>query len=171
MDTEERIRKNIEDILQNHAQEIKTIEAQIDLEKATLEADLEEIRARVFPSVRYDTVRVQSSADPDAKMIRMMEAIERRQKRSERAIAPLEERKRQIEAVYQHVLCLDAKSKCVLLTLYYPKRTYEEAAEALEVDVSTIARRRNAAIASLVKRLKMSENESLHRKKGKAVRI
>jgi DNA-directed RNA polymerase specialized sigma subunit len=101
----------------------------------------------------------------------MMEAIERRQNRSERAIAPLEERKRQIETVYQHVLCLDAKSKCVLLTLYYPKRTYEEAAEALEVDVSTIARRRNAAIASLVNRLKMSENESLHRKTGKAVRI
>lgn len=153
MDTEERIRKNIEDILQNHAQEIKTIEAQIDLEKATLEADLEEIRARVFPSVRYDTVRVQSSADPDAKMIRMMEAIEKRQKRSERAIAPLEERKRQIEAVYQHVLCLDAKSKCVLLTLYYPKRTYEEAAEALEVDVSTITKRRKVAIKKLTNRI------------------
>lgn len=153
MDTEERIRKNIEDILQNHAQEIKTIEAQIDLEKATLEADLEEIRARVFPSVRYDTVRVQSSADPDAKMIRMMEAIERRQKRSERAIAPLEERKWQIEAVYQHVLCLDAKSKCVLLTLYYPRRTYEEAAEVLDVDVSTITKRRKVAIKKLTNRI------------------
>jgi len=153
VDIEERIRKNIEDILQNHAQEIKTIEAQIDLEKATLEADLEEIRARVFPSVRYDTVRVQSSADPDAKMIRMMEAIERRQKRSERAIAPLEERKRQIEAVYQHVLCLDAKSKCVLLTLYYPRRTYEEAAEVLDVDVSTITKRRKVAIKKLTNRI------------------
>lgn len=153
MDTEERIRKNIEDILQNHAQEIKTIEAQIDLEKATLEADLEEIRARVFPSVRYDTIRVQYSTDPDAKMIRMMEAIERRQKRSERAIAPLEERKRQIEAVYQHVLCLDAKSKCVLLTLYYPRRTYEEAAEVLDVDVSTITKRRKVAIKKLTNRI------------------
>lgn len=171
MAAEERIRKNIEDILQNHTQEIRTIEYQIDAEKAALEADLEEIRARVFPSVRYDTIRVQSSNDPDAKMIRMLESIERREKRSERAIAPLEERKRQIETVYQHVLCLDAKSKCVLLTLYYPKRTYEEAAETLDVDVSTIARRRNTAIASLVKRLKMSENENIHRKTGKAVRI
>lgn len=159
MDTEERIRKNIEDILQNHAQEIKTIEAQIDQEKAALEADLEEIRARVFPSVRYDTIRVQSSADPDAKMIRMMEAVERRRKRSERAIAPLEERKRQIEAVYQHVLCLDAKSKCVLLTLYYPRHTYEEAAYILGVETSTITRWRRKAIDRLAKRITRLSND------------
>lgn len=160
MDAEKRIRKNIEDILQNHAQEIRTIDAQIEAERAALEADLEEIRARAYPSMKYDNVRVQFSTDPDGKMIRMMEKIEKRRARAERNIEALEERKRQIETVYQHVLSLDAKSKCVLLTLYYPKHTYEEAAEILEVDVSTIARRRNAAIASLIKRFWNKERKA-----------
>lgn len=171
MDAERRIRRNIEDILQNHAQEIKTIEAQIDQEKAALEADLEEIRARAYPSMKYDNVRVQSSTDPDGKMIRMMEKIEKRRARAEKNIEALEERKRQIETVYQHVLSLDAKSKCVLLTLYYPKHTYEEAAEILEVDVSTIARRRNAAIAFLVKRFWREEKNRLPTDGEKYVKI
>lgn len=153
MDTEERIRKNIEDILQNHAQEIRTIDAQIEEERAALEADLEEIRARAYPSMKYDNVRVQSSIDPDGKMVRMMEAIECRRARTERTIAALEERRQQIEAVHHNILSLDAKSKCVLLTLYYPRCTYEEAAFRLGVETSTVTRWRRTAIDRLTRRM------------------
>jgi DNA-directed RNA polymerase specialized sigma subunit len=171
VDAERRIRRNIEDILQNHDQEIMTIDAQIEAERAALEADLESIRARAYPSIKYDDVRVQTTSDPDGKMVHIVEAIERRRKRAERNIAALEERRRQIEAVYHNILSLDTKSKCVLLTLYYPKRTYEEAAEILNVDVSTIARRRKAAITSLVKRFWHTEKNRLPANEEKCVKI
>lgn len=148
-----------------------TIDAQIEAERAALEVDLESIRARAYPSIKYDDVRVQTTSDPDSKMVHIVEAIERRRKRAERNIAALEERRRQIEAVYHNILSLDTKSKCVLLTLYYPKRTYEEAAEILNVDVSTIARRRKAAITSLVKRFWHTEKNRLPAYEEKCVKI
>lgn len=169
MNVEERIRRNIEDILQNHAQEIRTINAQIEAERIQLEVDLEEIRSRAWPSMKYDAVRVQTSIDPDAKMIGMMDAIERRRSGTERIVATLEDRRRQIEEVHHHIFGLDSVSKCVLLTLYYPKRTYEEAAEILEADVSTIARRRKTAIASLTKRFWDREKQAFKPNRGSGV--
>ena len=89
-----------------------------------------------------------------------MEAIDRRTDAANRRIAALEERRRQIERVYEAVLAMDAKAKIVLLTLYYPRRTYEQAAEALGVDVSTISRQRKNAVESLARRVARLEGES-----------
>ena len=41
--------RRVYDILKNHDQEMSTIEAQIDAERAALEEDLEAIRARAYP--------------------------------------------------------------------------------------------------------------------------
>lgn len=151
---EERTARRVYDILKNHDQEIRTIEAQIDAERAALEEDLAEIRSRAYPrGVRYDTPRVQSSPDPDGTMVKIAAAIERRTARTKRAIDALEERQRQIENVHAAVLAMDAKSKIVLLTLYYPRRTYEQAAEALNVDVSTVSRQRKTAVDRLTRRI------------------
>ena len=48
---------------------------------------------------------------------------------------------------------MDAKSKIVLRTLYDPRRTYEQAAEALGVDVSTVSRQRKTAVDRLTRKL------------------
>ena len=117
--------RRVYDILKNHDQEMSTIEAQIDAERAALEEDLEAIRARAYPrGVRYDTPRVQSSPDPDGLLVKVADAIQRRTARTKRATDALEERQRQIENVHEAILTMDAKSKIVLLTLYYPRRTY-----------------------------------------------
>lgn len=153
-DRTERTTRRVYDILKNHDQEIRTIEAQIYAERAALEEDLEEIRSRAYPrGVRYDTPRVQSSPDPDGVMVKMAAAIERRTARTKRAIDALEERQRQIENVHAAVLDMDAKSKCVLLTLYYPRRTYEQAAEILNVDISTVSRQRKTAVERLARKI------------------
>lgn len=150
---EVRTANRIYDILKNHDQENKTIEAQIEAERAALESDLAEIRARAYPrAVRYDTPRVQSSPDPDGRMVKIAAAIERRTARTKRAVAALEERQRRIENVHEIVLAMDAKSKIVLLTLYYPRRTYEQAAAALGMDVSTVSRQRKTAVEHLVRK-------------------
>lgn len=99
-DSVEKTTGRVYDILKNHDQETRTIEAQIDAERAALE-----------------------------------------------------ERQRQIERVHDAVLDMDAKSKIVLLTLYYPRRTYEQAAEALGVDVSTVSRQRKTAVDRLTRKL------------------
>ena len=71
--------RRVYDILKNHDQEMSTIEAQIDAERAALEEDLEAIRARAYPrGVRYDTPRVQSSPDPDGLLVKVADAIQRR---------------------------------------------------------------------------------------------
>lgn len=153
-DRVERTTRRVYDILKNHDQESRTIEAQIAAERDALEEDLEEIRSRAYPrGVRYDTPRVQSSPDPDGQMVKMADAIQRRSARTKRAIDALEERQRQIERVHEAVLAMDAKSKIVLLTLYYPRRTYEQAAETLGVDVSTVSRQRKTAVERLARRI------------------
>lgn len=153
-DRVERTTRRVYDILKNHDQETRTIEAQIEAERAALEEDLKEIRSRAYPrGVRYDTPRVQSSPDPDGQMVKMADAIQRRTARTKRAIDALEERQRQIDNVHEAVLAMDAKSKIVLLTLYYPRRTYEQAAETLGVDVSTVSRQRKAAVDRLARRI------------------
>lgn len=150
----ERTAGRVRDILKNHDQEIRTIEAQIESERACLEKDLEEIRSRAYPrAIRYDTPRVQSTPDPDGNLVKIAAAIERRTARTKRAVDALEERQRQIEAVRETVLAMDAKSKIVLLTLYYPRQTYEQAAEALGVDISTVSRQRKDAVDKLVRRI------------------
>lgn len=149
----ERTTRRVYDILKNHDQEMSTIEAQIDAERVALEKDLEEIRSRAYPrGVRYDTPRVQSSPDPDGLLVKMADAIQRRTARTKRAIDALEERQRQIENVHEAVLTMDAKAKIVLLTLYYPRRTYAQAAEILDMDVSTVSRQRKTAVERLARK-------------------
>lgn len=153
-DSVEKTTGRVYDILKNHDQESRTIEAQIEAERAALEEDLAEIRSRAYPrGVRYDTPRVQSSPDPDGLLVKVAAAIERRTDRAKRAVAALEERQRQIDRVHDAVLDMDARSKIVLLTLYYPRRTYEQAAEALGVDVSTVSRQRKTAVDRLTRKL------------------
>lgn len=153
-DSVEKTTGRVYDILKNHDQESRTIEAQIEAERAALEEDLAEIRSRAYPrGVRYDTPRVQSSPDPDGLLVKVAAAIERRTDRTKRAVAALEERQRQIDRVHDAVLDMDAMSKIVLLTLYYPRRTYEQAAEALGVDVSTVSRQRKTAVDQLTRKL------------------
>lgn len=153
-DSVEKTTGRVYDILKNHDQESRTIEAQIEAERAALEEDLAEIRSRAYPrGVRYDTPRVQSSPDPDGLLVKVAAAIERRTDRTKRAVAALEERQRQIDRVHDAVLDMDARSKIVLLTLYYPRRTYEQAAEALGVDVSTVSRQRKTAVDRLTRKL------------------
>ena len=153
-DSVEKTTGRVYDILKNHDQESRTIAAQIEAERAALEEDLAEIRSRAYPrGVRYDTPRVQSSPDPDGLLVKVAAAIERRTDRTKRAVAALEERQRQIDRVHDAVLDMDARSKIVLLTLYYPRRTYEQAAEALGVDVSTVSRQRKTAVDRLTRKL------------------
>ena len=153
-DSVEKTTGRVYDILKNHDQESRTIEAQIEAERAALEEDLAEIRSRAYPrGVRYDTPRVQSSPDPDGLLVKVAAAIERRTDRTKRAVAALEERQRQIDRVHDAVLDMDARSKIVLLTLYYPRRTYEQAAEALGVDASTVSRQRKTAVDRLTRKL------------------
>ena len=135
--------RRVYDILKNHDQEMSTIEAQIDAERAALEEDLEAIRARA---------RVQSSPDPDGLLVKVADAIQRRTARTKRATDALEERQRQIENVHEAILTMDAKSKIILLTLYYPRRTYAQAAELLDMDVSTVSRQRKTAVDRLVRK-------------------
>lgn len=151
---EERTTRRVYDILKNHDQETRTIEAQIEAERAALEADLAEIRTRAYPPAPFATIRpgVQSSPDPDGNMVKIAAAIERRTARTKRAVEALEERQRQIENVHEIVLAMDAKAKIVLLTMYYPRRTYEQAAEALGMDVSTVSRQRKTAVERLVRK-------------------
>lgn len=154
MDNEKALKARIMEILKNHDQETKVIHQQIAAERASLEADLEDILSRSYPSGGMsDTgVRVQSSPDPDKKMIGMVVERDRRRNQADEAIKALEVQLRQIEAVKIHIYSLDTQSKCVLLTLYYPYRTYIEAAGELDVEVSTIIRWRKKAIDRLIKR-------------------
>lgn len=87
----------------------------------------------------------------------MVDRRDRRRARADEAIANLERQLRQIEEVRSLVLTLDTRSKCVLLALYYPYRSYEEAAEFLQVDRTTVYRQREIALNKLFNRAERSK--------------
>ena len=156
---ESQVRTRVMDILRNHDQEARVIEAQIAAEKESLEYDLEEIlMSGAYPSTAINpTGGRASSPDPDGNLVRMVDRRDRRRARADEAIANLERQLRQIEEVRSLVLTLDTRSKCVLLALYYPYRSYEEAAEFLQVDRTTVYRQREIALNKLFNRAERSK--------------
>lgn len=156
---ESQVRTRVMDILRNHDQEARVIEAQIAAEKESLEYDLEEIlMSGAYPSTAINPTGVRaSSPDQDGNLVRMVDRRDRRRARADEAIANLERQLRQIEEVRSLVLTLDTRSKCVLLALYYPYRSYEEAAEFLQVDRTTVYRQREIALNKLFNRAERSK--------------
>ena len=156
---ESQVRTRVMDILRNHDQEARVIEAQIAAEKESLEYDLEEIlMSGAYPSTAINPTGVRaSSPEPAGNLVRMVDRRDRRRARADEAIANLERQLRQIEEVRSMVLTLDTRSKCVLLALYYPYRSYEEAAEFLQVDRTTVYRQREIALNKLFNRAERSK--------------
>lgn len=147
------------EILRNHDQEARVIEAQIAAEKEALEADLEIILESAYPSSQLSDagVRVQSSPDPDGRLVHMVDKRDRRRQRANEAIGNLEHQLQQITEVQNLVYTLDTRSKCVLLALYYPYRSYDEAAEFLQVERTTVYRQREIALNRLFARAERSK--------------
>ena len=111
----------------------------------------EDILESAFPSSQLSDagVRVQSSPDPDARMVNMVTRTEKRRNTADRRIGALERQTQQIEDVLAAILDMDSQSKCVLLALYYPFRSYKEAADFLHMAKATIYRQRKTALDSL----------------------
>ena len=156
---ESKVRTRVMEILRNHDQEARVIEAQIAAEKEALEADLEFILESAYPSSQLSDagVRVQSSPDPDGRLVRMVDKRDRRRQRANEAIGNLERQLQQITEVQNLVYTLDTRSKCVLLALYYPYRSYDEAAEFLQVERTTVYRQREIALNRLFARAERSK--------------
>lgn len=156
---ESKVRTRVMEILRNHDQEARVIEAQIAAEKEALEADLEFILESAYPSSELSDagVRVQSSPDPDGRLVRMVDKRDRRRQRANEAIGNLERQLQQITEVQNLVYTLDTRSKCVLLALYYPYRSYDEAAEFLQVERTTVYRQREIALNRLFARAERSK--------------
>ena len=127
--------------------------------RQALEADLEFILESAYPSSQLSDagVRVQSSPDPDGRLVRMVDKRDRRRQRANEAIGNLERQLQQITEVQNLVYTLDTRSKCVLLALYYPYRSYDEAAEFLQVERTTVYRQREIALNRLFARAERSK--------------
>lgn len=154
---ESKVRTRVMEILRNHDQEARVIEAQIAAEKEALEADLEFILESAYPSSQLSDAVVQSSPDPDGRLVRMVDKRDRRRQRANEAIGNLERQLQQITEVQNLVYTLDTRSKCVLLALYYPYRSYDEAAEFLQVERTTVYRQREIALNRLFARAERSK--------------
>lgn len=116
------VRFRVMDVLRNHDQEARVIESQIAAERAALAEDLKEILESAFPSSQLSDagVRVQSSPDPDARMVNMVTRTENRRNTADRRIGALERQAQQIEDVLSAILDMDSQSKCVLLARITP---------------------------------------------------
>lgn len=152
------VRLRVMDILRNHSQEMRVIEAQIAAEKESLEADLEEILLqKAYPSTSLNPSGIRSpSLTPDDKLVQIVEKRDRRKQQAESRIADLKKQLAQIEEVKSIIYQLDTRSKCVLLALYYPYRSYNAAAEFLQTERTTIYRQRKIALERLFTRVEKS---------------
>ena len=100
------VRFRVMDVLRNHDQEARVIESKIAAERAALAEDLKEIMESAFPSGQLSDagVRVQSSPDPDARMVNMVTRAEKRRNTAARRIGALERQAQQIEDVLSAIL-------------------------------------------------------------------
>ena len=141
----------IVDILENHDVELAALNRQLETLGATLEADLEEIRNRVYPgAIRYDLEKVQSSSDPDGALVAVVQACDERREQHKRDVQMILSRLRDIRGVYSAIQQLDALGKATLLNLYDPRKTMEQVAELMGVDVRTVQSRKAKGIENLV---------------------
>lgn len=138
-------------VLKHHDRELQAVEKQIAYERETLEEDLKRIRARALPgAVDYGKDPVQGgSPDPDGKMVAVMDALDHRKEAADRVFKKLTQQREEIEGIRLTILDMEDPNKDVLLALYYPYRTYEQAAAELGIDRSTVARRREIAFKKL----------------------
>ena len=139
---ESKIRTRVMEILRNHDQEARVIEAQIAAEKEALEADLEIILESAYPSSQLSDagVRVQSSPDPDGRLVRMVDKRDRRRQRANEAIGNLERQLQQITEVQNLVYTLTPVRNasflpCTTLTGHTTKRLNSfKSKEQLSID-------------------------------------
>ncbi len=153
---ESKVRTRVMEILRNHDQEARVIEAQIAAEKEALEADLEFILESAYPSSQLSDagVRVQSSPDPDGKT-----GSHGRQARPKKTKSKRSDRQPGTPTSTDHRgskpgLHPGHPFEC-LLALYYPYRSYDEAAEFLQVERTTVYRQREIALNRLFARARL----------------
>lgn len=147
-------RIELEDILKRHEQTEKTIKEQIRSEKSKSEHNREAIILSAFPSVAsFESVKVQRSIKPNSKLDQVIYELELLERGTNNIIYQLENKLNDINRVYQEIINLESKHSEVLITLYYPTRTYEKAAEIIGCDYSTIKNRRKKAISILYKNI------------------
>lgn len=143
--------KTVIDILENHEIETAALDRQLEQLAVALDADLEEIRSRVYPgAVSYDRDRVQGTPTPmDTRLVAVVQACDERREQYKNDVAVILERIREIRKVYTTIQQLDSMDKAVLLNMYYPRRSSEEVAGMMKSTAKTINRRRDAAVEAL----------------------
>lgn len=149
------VRRRVIEILKNHAREETVILQRIADEDTKLLRDMEEILSKAYPTTASSDagVRVSSGTQhPDEKMLQIVDERTRRNNEAEAKKEPLRHQLQQIYLVEEIVQQLDTNDKCALTALYYPYRTYEEAAKLLCMDRSTLRRHAVVAIDRLTKR-------------------
>lgn len=152
--TREEICRQVLGILRNHSQLQRTIELQIESEKAALLRDIEDIASRAYPSRSISEIHNSTGGlmDHDGLIVNLVDKIDKRKQTGAARIERLNSELNKIDCVQRLILELDAKSRIVLTALYYPYRTYYAAAQLLEVEVTTITRQRSAALIALFKK-------------------
>lgn len=138
-------------ILKNHDTETAILQDQIEMENNSLQEDLDRIYGAVgIKAVEYDNVKVISSVKGDSKIASAIAKAEARRIRHERKIEQFQTEMEAIDSVYKLITLQDGMNRAVLLTLYYPYRSYSDAARILGYSIQSIVRFRSQAIDALV---------------------
>lgn len=80
----------------------------------------------------------------------MVQACDDGREQHKRDVQMILSRLRDIRGVYSAIQQLDALGKATLLNLYYPRKTMEQVAELMGVDVRTVQSRKAKGIENLV---------------------
>ena len=138
-------------ILNNHELEEALLRDQLERERISCQDDLERIYGIVgIKTLDYSDVKVMSSAKDDSRLATVVAMAEERREQYEEKAAEFRLELEAITSVYKLVCFMDGMDRAVLLALYYPRRTYGEAAKLLGYSTTAITRHRSKAIERLV---------------------
>lgn len=155
MSMNDQTRRRVIEILKNHAREETLLLQRLADEDIALTREMDAILSKAYPTTASSDagVHVSSSAvHPDEKLMSIVDERSKTTERSEMRKAPLRHQLQQIYLVEELVQQLDTNDKCALTALYYPYRTYDDAAKLLGMDRSTLRRHAAVAINRLVQR-------------------
>lgn len=138
------------DVLIHHGTDEYLIRREMENEKKKLQADLEELYSILgIKAIVYQADKIQSSADPDAKLVAVMDKIQIRRDLYAISSERLQRKLNTIHGVKACIMDLPVADRNLLLALYYPRATYIEAARILGYDRSYVVRHRVEAIEKL----------------------
>ena len=140
----------IKQILRTYGEGKKLLQKRLAKLTAELKIEIDNIYEQSMPgATQYDRERVMSTPKTDGKYIAICAQIQKLEGRYAQEFNRIADELSKIDDIVKAIYECSPANKVILMTVYLENRTYENAADILNIDKTTVCRRLVKAIREL----------------------